>query len=84
MLKANISSGLFAMGDAFRNSGLVAGPIATVFIGSICLYAQHELVSFPTTGATCTTCTFAYQIYPSCRPVMHEIMVDRVHLGLQW
>ena len=46
ILKANIGSGLFAMGDAFRNSGLVAGPIGTLFIGFICIYSQHELVSF--------------------------------------
>lgn len=36
---------MFAMGDAFRNVGLLAGPIFTLFVGTVCVYAQHQLVS---------------------------------------
>ena len=44
LTKASIGSGLFAMGDAFRNAGLVAGLALTLFIGVVCVYAQHQLV----------------------------------------
>jgi proton-coupled amino acid transporter len=44
-LKGNIGSALFAMGDAFRNAGIIAAPIAALFLSVICVYAQHMLVS---------------------------------------
>jgi len=44
-LKANIGSALFAMGDAFRNAGLIAAPVTALLLGIICVYAQHMLVS---------------------------------------
>ena len=44
LLRGNIGSGLFAMGDAMRNGGIIAGPVLTLLIGIICLYNQHILV----------------------------------------
>ncbi|KAK3921177.1 Proton-coupled amino acid transporter-like protein [Frankliniella fusca] len=45
LLKGSVGSGLFAMGDAFHNAGLVAGPLFTLFIGTVCVYAQHQLIT---------------------------------------
>lgn len=45
LIKANTGSGTFAMGDAIKNSGIVAGPLLLLSIGTICVYAQHQLVS---------------------------------------
>lgn len=45
LLKGNIGSALFAMGDAFHNAGLIAAPAIALFLGVICVYAQHMLVS---------------------------------------
>jgi proton-coupled amino acid transporter len=45
LLKGNIGSALFAMGDAFYNGGLIAAPIIALLLGVICVYAQHMLVS---------------------------------------
>jgi hypothetical protein len=36
---------MFAMGDAFHNAGLIASPVITLFLGVICVYSQHMLVS---------------------------------------
>jgi len=44
-IKVNIGSGMFAMGDAIKNSGLLLGPILTALMGVLCVYAQHQLVS---------------------------------------
>jgi hypothetical protein len=44
-LKGNIGSGLYAMGDAFRNAGLIAGPVISLLLAVICVYCQHMLVS---------------------------------------
>lgn len=35
---------MLAMGDAFRNGGLLMAPILTVFIGTVCIYNNHILV----------------------------------------
>ncbi|GBP00953.1 hypothetical protein EVAR_68898_1, partial [Eumeta japonica] len=43
IFKANIGSGLLAMGDAFKNGGLVFATIMTAFLGVICVHAQHQL-----------------------------------------
>lgn len=44
LLRGNIGSGLYAMGDAFRNSGLILGAVLTVFLGVVCIHNQHVLV----------------------------------------
>lgn len=45
LIKAYSGSGMFAMGDAFKNAGLLLGPLLTIFIGIICFYGNHILVS---------------------------------------
>ena len=59
LIKANTGSGTFAMGDAIRNSGIVAGPLLLAFIGVICVFAQHQLVS----------CLVTSRQNPSARPL---------------
>lgn len=43
--KGNVGSGIFALGDAFKNAGLLLAPPLTIFLGFICIHAQHILVS---------------------------------------
>lgn len=45
LLKGNIGCGMLAMGDAFRNGGLLMAPLLTVFIGTVCIYNNHILAS---------------------------------------
>ncbi|KAK7791681.1 hypothetical protein R5R35_002051 [Gryllus longicercus] len=45
LLRGNIGSGLFAMGDAFRNAGLLLAPAVTLFLGVICVHSQHLLLN---------------------------------------
>ncbi|XP_054275123.1 proton-coupled amino acid transporter-like protein CG1139 isoform X1 [Macrosteles quadrilineatus] len=45
LLKGNIASGMYAMGDAFKNGGLLLAPFLTVFLGIICVFNQHLLVN---------------------------------------
>ncbi|XP_054275460.1 proton-coupled amino acid transporter-like protein CG1139 [Macrosteles quadrilineatus] len=45
LIKGNIGSGMFAMGDAFKNAGLMLGPVLTVFLGVICVYGNHVLIN---------------------------------------
>ncbi|CAG9782157.1 unnamed protein product [Diatraea saccharalis] len=45
IFKGNIGSGLLAMGDAFRNGGIVFATISTVVLGIICVHAQHILLN---------------------------------------
>ncbi|XP_012544828.1 proton-coupled amino acid transporter 1 [Bombyx mori] len=45
IFKGNISSGLLAMGDAFKNGGIVFAPIMTAILGVICVHAQHLLLN---------------------------------------
>lgn len=45
VFRGNIGSGLLAMGDAFRNGGLVFATIMTVVLGIICVHAQHLLLN---------------------------------------
>ncbi|XP_054275322.1 proton-coupled amino acid transporter-like protein CG1139 [Macrosteles quadrilineatus] len=47
-LKANIASGIYAMGDAFRNGGLILAPFLTAVLGGICVFNQHILVNCAT------------------------------------
>lgn len=44
LLKGNVGSGVFAMGDAFKNSGIVLGTILTLYLGLICVHCQHVLL----------------------------------------
>lgn len=44
LLRGNIGAGLFGMGDAFRNGGIILAPILTVCIGLIAVHCQHILV----------------------------------------
>lgn len=39
-----MGGGILAMGDAFKNGGLLLSPVLTIFIGIICVYNQHLLV----------------------------------------
>ncbi|XP_059059827.1 proton-coupled amino acid transporter-like protein CG1139 [Achroia grisella] len=45
ILRGNIGSGLLAMGDAFKNGGILFAPIVTVLLGIICVHAQHLLLN---------------------------------------
>ncbi|XP_046996837.1 proton-coupled amino acid transporter-like protein CG1139 isoform X2 [Schistocerca americana] len=45
LLKGEIGSGMFAMGDAFKNAGLVLGTIGTIVLGFICVHSQHILMA---------------------------------------
>lgn len=45
LFKGNVGSGLFAMGDAIRNAGLLLGPPIVIVLGLICTHCQHLLVS---------------------------------------
>ncbi|GLV33720.1 uncharacterized protein CBL_11394 [Carabus blaptoides fortunei] len=45
LLRGNIGSGMFAMGDAFKNAGIVLAPIVVVILGVICVHCQHLLLS---------------------------------------
>ncbi|XP_022129533.2 proton-coupled amino acid transporter-like protein CG1139 [Pieris rapae] len=45
LFRGNIGSGLLAMGDAFKNGGIIFSPIMTAIIGIICVHAQHILLN---------------------------------------
>ncbi|XP_044731832.1 proton-coupled amino acid transporter 1-like [Chrysoperla carnea] len=44
LFKGNVGSGMFAMGDAFKNAGLIFAPIVTLFLGVVCVHSQHLLL----------------------------------------
>ncbi|XP_015588620.1 proton-coupled amino acid transporter-like protein CG1139 [Cephus cinctus] len=44
LLKGSLGTGILAMPNAFSNSGLVTGVIATILIGILCTYCLHVLV----------------------------------------
>ncbi|KAL7294045.1 hypothetical protein TKK_0012519 [Trichogramma kaykai] len=44
LLKGSLGTGILAMPNAFCNSGLVTGTVATVLIGILCTYCLHILV----------------------------------------
>lgn len=45
LLRGNIGAGVFGMGDAFKNGGIILAPTLTVLIGVISVHCQHVLVS---------------------------------------
>ncbi|XP_075229249.1 proton-coupled amino acid transporter-like protein acs [Lycorma delicatula] len=45
LLKGNIGSGVFAIGEGFKNAGILLSPIFTVILGLFCLYGEHSLVN---------------------------------------
>ncbi|KAJ6637549.1 Proton-coupled amino acid transporter-like protein [Pseudolycoriella hygida] len=45
LLKGNIGSGVFAMGDAFKNGGIILGTLLTLYLGLICVHCQHILLN---------------------------------------
>lgn len=44
LLKGSLGTGILAMPNAFCNSGLVVGVIATIIIGALCTYCLHVLI----------------------------------------
>ncbi|XP_014243772.1 proton-coupled amino acid transporter-like protein CG1139 [Cimex lectularius] len=44
LLKGCLGTGILAMPDAFKNSGLVVGTVGTVLIGFVCTYCLHVLI----------------------------------------
>ncbi|KAL0280160.1 UNVERIFIED_CONTAM: hypothetical protein PYX00_001535 [Menopon gallinae] len=44
LLKASLGTGILAMPDAFKNSGLVVGIFATIFVAFLCTYCAYILV----------------------------------------
>ncbi|CAH2215809.1 jg878 [Pararge aegeria aegeria] len=44
LFRGNIGSGLLAMGDAFKNGGIIFSPFMTIFLGIICVHSQHLLL----------------------------------------
>lgn len=45
LLKGNIASGMLAMGDAYKNAGLLFASFLTVTLGVICVFNQHVLIN---------------------------------------
>jgi solute carrier family 36 (proton-coupled amino acid transporter) len=44
LLKATVGSGCFALANSVKNGGLILAPILTLFLGIICIHAQHILL----------------------------------------
>lgn len=44
LLKGSLGTGLFAMGDGFKNTGIVLGAILMACLGVITVHAEHLLV----------------------------------------
>ncbi|XP_058063869.1 proton-coupled amino acid transporter-like protein CG1139 [Anopheles bellator] len=45
LFKGNIGTGCYAMGDAFKNGGLLFGTIVTLLLGFVCVHCQHVLIN---------------------------------------
>jgi proton-coupled amino acid transporter len=45
LLKGSLGTGILAMPNAFYRAGYVVGVAGTLFIGFICTYCIHQLVS---------------------------------------
>lgn len=44
LFKGNVGPGCYAMADAVKNGGLLLAPVLTLFLGIICVHAQHVLL----------------------------------------
>uniref|UniRef100_A0A182JIZ1 Amino acid transporter transmembrane domain-containing protein n=1 Tax=Anopheles atroparvus TaxID=41427 RepID=A0A182JIZ1_ANOAO len=44
LFKGNIGTGCYAMGDAFKNGGLLMATLLTVFLGFVCVHCQRVLM----------------------------------------
>ena len=44
LFKGNVGPGCYAMADAVKNGGLLLAPLLTLFLGIICVHAQHILL----------------------------------------
>lgn len=44
IFKGNVGPGLYAMGQAFYNGGILVSPILTVLLGVTCIHSQHLLL----------------------------------------
>ncbi|XP_055606588.1 proton-coupled amino acid transporter-like protein CG1139 [Uranotaenia lowii] len=44
IFKGNVGPGLYAMGQAFSNGGIIVSPILTVLLGIVCVHCQHLLL----------------------------------------
>ncbi|XP_031356160.1 proton-coupled amino acid transporter 4-like isoform X1 [Photinus pyralis] len=45
LFRGNVGPGMFAMGDAFKNSGVVLGSFLLPLLGLICVHSQHLLLN---------------------------------------
>ncbi|KAL0902795.1 hypothetical protein ABMA27_000589 [Loxostege sticticalis] len=45
IFRGNIGSGLLAMGDAFKNGGIIFATFMTAILGVICVHSQHLLLN---------------------------------------
>ncbi|XP_055303517.1 proton-coupled amino acid transporter-like protein CG1139 [Sitodiplosis mosellana] len=45
LLRGNIGAGVFGMGSAFKNGGIVLAPSLTILIGLIAVHCQHVLIT---------------------------------------
>ncbi|XP_049538262.1 proton-coupled amino acid transporter 4-like [Anopheles darlingi] len=45
IFKGNVGPGMYAMGDAFHNGGLLLSPILTIFLGIISVHSEHILIN---------------------------------------
>jgi hypothetical protein len=52
LLKGSLGTGILAMPNAFYRAGYVLGVTGTLFIGVVCTYCIHQLVSGPHTLLT--------------------------------
>ena len=43
LFKANVGTGCYAMAEAFKNGGIIVGPILTLIIAVICIHTMHLL-----------------------------------------
>lgn len=45
IIKGNLGTGVLAMGEAFKNGGLILSPLLTIVLGVICVHCQHLLIN---------------------------------------
>lgn len=45
VIKSSLGSGILAMPDAFKNSGLIFGLIGTILVGILCTHGTYLIVS---------------------------------------